>query len=159
MTAPSPYLRHAALLRPCVNGDAPHSFNDHLVAAFTGVPVDVFHVYKQGSVSGAFNYFAKKTPEEMDVLDRAFCDGARRAFLAPRVETLRTLHSFGHVTMFKPSLLEAAEALATIISADELEAECERVYVACDLVEPCEVVDGSKHVAMSTFWFVPKIDL
>ena len=156
MTTTTPYLRHAALLHPCVNGDAPHSMVDHFVAAFTGEPVDTFRVYKKASIDGAFNYFDKKTPEELDDTDRAFCDKAHRASLAPRVATLLTLHSFGHVTLFKPSLLEAAEALATLIGADEAEAKYERVYVACDLVEPCEVVDGSKHVARSTFWFVPK---
>jgi hypothetical protein len=94
---------------------------------------------------------------ELDDVDRLFCDSKTRSALVSRTEECTARHHVvGHHVVFTPALGEVARLLATLISIEELESTCRRVYfdariIGMDEGESC----NDKHVGSTVFWFVP----
>jgi hypothetical protein len=135
--------RYVALLRRCNKDDLPAP-----------------GIYKR-PVS-LFNHSLNSTDEyddaELDDDDRLFRKMETRNALVSRTETCVALHyMFGHHVMFTPALGEVARLLATIVSIEELESTCRRVYFDTHIVDIDEgQIYDDMHVGRTMFWFIPK---
>ncbi len=135
--------RYAALLRRCNMDELP-------APVICKRPASLFnHALNNTDAYGS---------AELDDVDRLFRDSKTRSALVSRTETCVALHYvFGHHAMFTPTLGEVARLLATLISVEELESKCQRVYFDTHIVgtEEGQLCDDN-HVGRTIFWFVPK---